>query len=70
MNSKVDLTNNARVAKETERGSGGALRDLYAGEIVRLGSFSFKRYITFEFSKSAIFGRADKLRGCRCLRVY
>ena len=56
MNSKVDLRNNARVAKETERGSGCALRDLYAGEIARLISFSFKRYVTFEFEKIDIFG--------------
>ena len=69
MNSKVDFTNNARAANGAEQCSGGAWRDLHAGEMARSNSFSFKRYITFEFSKSAIFGRADKLRGCRCLLI-
>ena len=56
MNSNVDLTNNARAANETQRGSGAAWRDLHAGERVRPNSFSFKRYIDFETPKRAHFG--------------
>ena len=51
MNSNVDLTNNARAANETKRGSGAAWRDLHAGERARSNSFSFKRYIDFETQK-------------------